>query len=473
MAKEIARAPRPTDELALRSICGSWLSETEGPRFVESTLTFLANQSNKNTRRAYGISLVTFFRWARKTLGRTPVPRDVTRAEALAYTEWLYSDTEGLTEEKLEEDPNRQDDLLIYRAIKARGSMKRSQIDALATSAPSSRALKRLVKNKVIDGIGGIYKLHRQRRSPPGPTRASTVALRLTALSAYWDWLATESVENRDNFSEPLLKYNIWRRPLKKATKQSGSMKAAARIHKTPNSDIFCRLLATTYEKTMGEDALEAAQMALEGSGDTEASTARPNLRDARDRAVLLFLAYTGCRASEIGQIRRSSLRLDPPIVTVIGKGSKARTFRIPQTAMSAIETYLDAIDQKALTPKPPSQKTVFDALCHPDAPLFGPLRFSRRPTKTIVPGNIHGLRPNALTQMLRNRAKCAGIEPGSSAWQRIHPHGLRHLAAKEALKRGVPLPTIQAVLGHSSLSTTGQYVEEHDPENLSLRPES
>jgi hypothetical protein len=53
----------------------------------------------------------------------------------------------------------------------------------------------------------------------------------------------------------------------------------------------------------------------------------------------------------------------------------------------------------------------------------------------------------------------------------RVHPHGIRHLAGKWAQERGVPLPIIQAVMGHGSLATTGQYVEERDPERLCLSP--
>jgi hypothetical protein len=72
---------------------------------------------------------------------------------------------------------------------------------------------------------------------------------------------------------------------------------------------------------------------------------------------------------------------------------------------------------------------------------------------------------------LLRRAAMFAGMEAGSADLARIHPHGIRHLAGKWAQARGIPLPIIQAVMGHGSLSTTGQYVEEHDPTLLCLAP--
>ena len=83
----------------------------------------------------------------------------------------------------------------------------------------------------------------------------------------------------------------------------------------------------------------------------------------------------------------------------------------------------------------------------------------------------MRGLSRSGISMILRRCAEDAGIEPGSDEMARVHPHGIRHLAGKWAQDRGVPLPIIQAVMGHGSLATTGQYVEERDPERLCLSP--
>jgi Phage integrase family len=72
---------------------------------------------------------------------------------------------------------------------------------------------------------------------------------------------------------------------------------------------------------------------------------------------------------------------------------------------------------------------------------------------------------------MLRRRGIAAGIAPGAPEFLRLHPHGLRHLAAKTAADMGTPLPVVQAVLGHRSLGTTGIYLEERDPRKIALFP--
>jgi len=49
---------------------------------------------------------------------------------------------------------------------------------------------------------------------------------------------------------------------------------------------------------------------------------------------------------------------------------------------------------------------------------------------------------------------KRAGIE------QRVHPHQLRHSFADELRRKKVDMPTIQKILGHTSLATTSRYLD-------------
>ena len=53
---------------------------------------------------------------------------------------------------------------------------------------------------------------------------------------------------------------------------------------------------------------------------------------------------------------------------------------------------------------------------------------------------------------LLPRLARRAGIE------KRVHAHGLRHSFASSLALEGVPMPIIQAALGHSSLATTRRY---------------
>ncbi len=62
---------------------------------------------------------------------------------------------------------------------------------------------------------------------------------------------------------------------------------------------------------------------------------------------------------------------------------------------------------------------------------------------------------------MLGRYGKRAGIE------KRLHFHGLRHTYAWELCKEGVPVATIQRLLGHASLETTAVYLAHLAPHDL------
>ena len=50
---------------------------------------------------------------------------------------------------------------------------------------------------------------------------------------------------------------------------------------------------------------------------------------------------------------------------------------------------------------------------------------------------------------------------------KRVHPHALRHSMAYELMWEGVPVPIIQAQLGHGSLAPTQQYLNHLAPKEL------
>jgi len=73
---------------------------------------------------------------------------------------------------------------------------------------------------------------------------------------------------------------------------------------------------------------------------------------------------------------------------------------------------------------------------------------------------------PNYLRNIIRNTSRKAGI-----SW--IHPHSFRHYAATNLLRAGVNIRVVQAILGHSSIRTTGGYLHviENDMQQAIANP--
>ncbi len=158
-------------------------------------------------------------------------------------------------------------------------------------------------------------------------------------------------------------------------------------------------------------------------------------LLDIRDRAAILFLLSTGCRASELCNTELENVRfyIDPESkqeraeIRVIGKGDKERLVWLTPSATEALRLYITKARRPVAVP------------IHERA-LFLSREGQRLHRKT-------------LSMMVRRRCDDAGL-PGT-----ITSHWLRHTFATSALGRGVDLFKVSKMLGHSNLETTAVYL--------------
>lgn len=147
-----------------------------------------------------------------------------------------------------------------------------------------------------------------------------------------------------------------------------------------------------------------------------------------RDRALLEMLYATGCRVSEISNLRLEDLHLDQGYCKCTGKGNKQRMSPIGETAVAAVEFYL-----QRLRPKLVEYST-----------HFVPWLFVSRTGKQ--------LRREAIWELVKKYALVAGIPPG------VSPHTMRHSFATHLLAGGADLRHVQEMLGHASIATTQIY---------------
>jgi integrase/recombinase XerD len=172
--------------------------------------------------------------------------------------------------------------------------------------------------------------------------------------------------------------------------------------------------------------SVEEVERLLEAAG----STADPDARALRDRALLEFLYGAGARISEVTGLDIDDLHIDgaSPVVRLRGKGGKERVVPVGGYAVRALGAYL-VRGRPALAPH----------------------------AKRASPAVFLNARGGRLT-----RQGAWGIL--RAAWERsgltseVSPHTLRHSFATHLLDGGADIRVVQELLGHASVATTQVY---------------
>ncbi len=156
------------------------------------------------------------------------------------------------------------------------------------------------------------------------------------------------------------------------------------------------------------------------------------SLRALRDKAILETLFSTGLRISELCALNRY-LDLDRGEITVRGKGEKLRVVFLSDRAKKTIKAYLDK--------RADAEEALFISLSKVTS------------SKSQVPAKVLGrIIPRAVQRLVAYYTKKSGIP------DHVTPHQLRHQFATDLLMGGADLRSVQALLGHSNVSTTQIY---------------
>lgn len=170
--------------------------------------------------------------------------------------------------------------------------------------------------------------------------------------------------------------------------------------------------------------AIKCAKLKKKTFSDADIENLKNCCKTIRDRAIVCFLASTGCRISEVTALDRDAIDFVGLECVVHGKGNKERTAYINAVTADLLKKYL--AKRKDNCPA-----------------LFCGLRKER-------------LTPDGVRQMLKVLEEKSGVD-------HVHPHKFRRTLATELSRRGMPIQQISGILGHDKIDTTMSYMVLND----------
>ncbi len=147
---------------------------------------------------------------------------------------------------------------------------------------------------------------------------------------------------------------------------------------------------------------------------------------DIRNRLILELLLATGMRVSELSSVKISDINFSNREIKVKGKGSKERVVFYGSYASDALDNYLHN--------------------------SRGILLSERISDYLFINNNGSPLTSRGVRLIIENIVRKASIH------SKVTPHTFRHTFATMLLNEGCNIKSVQELLGHASLSTTGIY---------------
>ena len=144
--------------------------------------------------------------------------------------------------------------------------------------------------------------------------------------------------------------------------------------------------------------------------------------KSKRELAILDVFFSTGCRVSELANMKLSDINMGTRCVNIIGKGSKPNVVYLNDNAQLSITDYL--------TERKGDSEYLFVRERSP---------YDKLSTRSIE-------------HILKQYEKALGCP--------VYPHIIRHTTATLSLKAGMPITQVQKLLNHASVSTTQIYAE-------------
>lgn len=240
---------------------------------------------------------------------------------------------------------------------------------------------------------------------------------------------------------EKIREYRIY---LNRKQTKDGTLKRNTQNYYLISLRAFLKYLARRGVESISPERIELAKVSqrsldLISPQDLKRLLRAPDintLTGLRDRAVLETLFSTGLRVSELCSLD-TDIDLNKDEFSVRGKGDKIRVVFLSKNSKKAIKEYLE------------KREDFEDALfVNIKSDNFGKKRVASAPSR---------LTPRSIERLVKHYAIKAGIT------KKVTPHVIRHSFATDLLSNGADLRSVQAMLGHSNISTTQVYTHVTD----------
>ena len=157
---------------------------------------------------------------------------------------------------------------------------------------------------------------------------------------------------------------------------------------------------------------------------ESEINKIRIACTNIRDNAIFETLLSTGCRVSEIANLKIEDIDMENNMAKIKGKGDKERIVFLSARAIEFLKIYLQQSKR--------SDNYIFVS--------------NHRPYR--------GLSNKSLERIIRKMSNSANIDKA------VFPHLLRHTFATNAINKGMPISSLCDLMGHSSIDTTRIYAK-------------
>lgn len=218
----------------------------------------------------------------------------------------------------------------------------------------------------------------------------------------------------------------------------------------------FLKYLAKTGVKTVAAERIELGKqedrevtfLELDELARLMGAPDGGSLDALRDKAILSTLFSTGMRVSELCSLNRDSIDLKRGELPIRGKGGKIRMVFLADETKKLLQEYM--------TKRPDADEALFIRIPRSKGARLAP-NGAAKSGSFSKDSNLR-LTSRSIQRIIKKYSIKAGI-----VGKNVSPHTLRHSFATDLLRNGADIRSVQAMLGHASVTTTQIYTHVTD----------